>query len=406
MTDLPLTTLIDDLTAHVEAGRVAQLNYDLVKIPSPTCHEEACGEFYAEVLRDYGLEVEVRQPFPESPNVIAWLRGDPTGPTLQFAGHLDTIPMPHPEPYFREGIISGRGAADMKNGLAGMAEMARLLRQANFPLPGTLLLTAYGRHELPDAHGENLQILIEEGIRGDAAICPEGPHEFVAVLGKGQAVWDITIQRPGEPLHELQGRGQVPNPIWIGRELLNRLEARQRELHQWDYPYVGPDSFFVGQFHSGDFFNRIPTTCRLVGTRRWSPRSRFPAIQAEIKALCARLSKDFGVQVQAEVTFSGEAFELDPNHPLVGACQRGYQHVTGRELPLGGLDLLGDVSRLMYWGAVPSTYLGIDSTTAHSDGEICRVEDLVRATRTYLATTLYYFAAVSGGSWPLKASSL
>jgi len=388
-----LIALIDDLTSRVEADRVARLTYDLVRIPSPTCHEQACGEFYAEVLWDYGLEVEVRQPFPESPNVIAWLRGDPAGPTLQFAGHLDTIPLPHPEPYFREGIVSGRGAADMKNGLAGMAEMARLLRQADVALPGTLLLTAYGRHELPEAHGENLKVLIEEGIHGDAAIATEGPHEFVAVVGKGQAVWSITIQREGEPIHELQGRGQVAHPIGIGCELLRRLEARQRELNQRDDPYLGPDSYFVGQFHSGDFFNRIPTTCRLVGTRRWSPRSRFPAIRAEIEALCAQLGQDFGVPVQAEVAFSGEAFELDPNHPLVGACQRGYRHVTGRELPLGGLALLGDVSRLMDWGAVPSTYLGIDSTTAHSDQEVCRVEDLVRATKTYLATALYYFAA-------------
>lgn len=394
----PLAARIDALTAQVEADRVAQLAYDLVCIPSPTCHEQACGEFYAEVLRDYGLEVEVRQPFPESPSVIGWLRGDPGGPTLQFAAHLDTIPVPHPAPSFRQGIISGRGAADMKNGLAGMAEMARLLRQADLTLPGNLLLTAYSRHELPDAHGENLKLLIEEGIHGDAAICPEGPHDFLAVVGKGQAVWDITIRREGEPIHELHGRGQVVNPIGIGCELLRRIEARQQELNRWDYPYVGPDSFFVGQFHSGDFFNRIPTTCRLVGTRRWSPRSRFPAIRAEIEALCARLGQDFGVRVEAEVAFSGEAFELDPNHPLVGACQRGYRHVTGRDLPLGGMALLGDVSRLMDWGKVPSTYLGIDGTTAHSDCEICRVEDLVRATKTYIAATLYYFAAMSHGT--------
>jgi acetylornithine deacetylase len=304
--------------------------------------------------------------------------------------------VPHPEPYFRDGIICGRGAVDMKNGLAGMAEMARLLYEADLTLPGTLLLTAYGRHEMPDGHGENLQILIEEGVHGDAAIVTEGPHEFLALVGKGQAVWDLTIQREGGAVHELHGRGQVPNPIWIGRELLRRIEARHRELSQEDYPYVGPGTYFVGQFHSGDFFNRIPTTCRLVGTRRWSPRSNFAEIKAEIEAMCGQLAADFGVTVRVDVGFSGEAYELDAAHPLVGACQRGYRHVTGRDLPLGGLDLLGDVSRLMLWGPVPSTYLGIDGTTAHSDCEICRVEDLVRATKTYLAAVLHYWAEGDG----------
>lgn len=386
-----LESTLTDLLARVDAQRVAQLTFDLVRIPSPTTEEKAIAEFYADVLREIGLEVEIDRTLPNSPNVIGRRRGATEGRTLQLAGHLDAIPVEHPEPYFRDGVISGRGAADMKSGLAAIAEAVRVLVESGRPLPGNLLVTAYGRHEAPLGQGEGLRNLIDNGVVGDAAIVAEGPHDELPIVGKGQAVYEFVIRRGEEAFHELMAPEGVVHPIWAGREVLNRIAAKNAELAQTDLPYLGPETIFVGQFHSGDFYNRVPTTCRIVGTRRWGPQKRFADVEAELQALAAQAAADLGIRVEAEVRFTGEAFELSPDEPIVQAARQGYQMVVGRELPLVGMSLLGDVSRLMQWGQVPAIYMGTDQTTAHSDGEKVHVDSIVRAARCYLAAALCYW---------------
>jgi len=236
-----------------------------------------------------------------------------------------------------------------------------------------------------------LRNLIDAGLVGDAAIVAEGPHDELAIVGKGQAVYEFVIHRGEEVFHELMVPEGVVHPVWAGREMLNRIEAKNAELARTDLPYLGPETMFVGQFHSGDFYNRVPTTCRIVGTRRWGPQKRFADVEAELQALAAQAAADLGIRVEAEVRFTGEAFELSPDEPIVQAAQQGFPLVVGRELPLVGISLLGDVSRLMQWGQVPSIYLGTDQATAHSDGERVHVESIVRAAQCYLATAVCYW---------------
>ena len=63
------------LAEQVDPQRITQLTLDMVRIPSPPGEERAVSEFYADVLRDAGLEVELDYEFPSSPSVVAWLRG-------------------------------------------------------------------------------------------------------------------------------------------------------------------------------------------------------------------------------------------------------------------------------------------------------------------------------------------
>src|SRR5260221_6417830 len=127
----------------------------LIEIPSPSGSEAAVAERFAQLLRENGLpEVQLDRAFPDSPTIIARLRGTARGPTLQLEGHLDTVSQPHPAPVFRNGELYGRGAADMKAGLAAMAEAARVLVEAGCTIHGDLLVTAHGQHEDPVAPHE------------------------------------------------------------------------------------------------------------------------------------------------------------------------------------------------------------------------------------------------------------
>ena len=132
-TDLLATTL----AGQVEPERIKQLTLDMVRIPSPPGEERAVSEFYADALREAGLAVEMDDEFPDSPSVVAWLRGNGGGPTLQLDGHTDTVDLPGPEPRFEQGYIHGRGSEDMKASLAAMAEAARVIRGREFSWEAT-----------------------------------------------------------------------------------------------------------------------------------------------------------------------------------------------------------------------------------------------------------------------------
>ena len=65
--------------------------------------------------------------------------------------------------------------------------------------------------------------------------------------------------------------------------------------------------------HGGDFYNRFPTTCRLVGTRRWAPGNSLAAVEAEFRALLAQVAEETGCAIELDLRLVREAYEIDPS---------------------------------------------------------------------------------------------
>ena len=63
--------------------------------------------------------------------------------------------------------------------------------------------------------------------------------------------------------------------------VIDAIGARNAELAGTEHPWVGAETYFLGEVHGGDFYNRFPTECRLVGTRRWAPGNTLEAVEAE-----------------------------------------------------------------------------------------------------------------------------
>ena len=380
----------EELLARVDAERLQQTTLDLVRIRSYTGDTREVAEAYARHLERIGLEVEVLRDFPNDPCVVARLRGAGHGPTLEFNGHLDTVPVEHPAPYVRNGRIYGRGSADMRGGLAAMAEAARVLGHSGVRLKGDLLLVAHGLHEAPEGHGEDLLDLVRRGIKGDAVIITEVASDTLPVVGLGQAAFDFTITRPGESSHELLTPPGTPHPILAAVRLVNLMQARHDELSHIKIPYVGAESFFVGILQGGDFFNRWANACRLVGTRRYGPENSYDNVLAELNAMAAQVEQETGAQVALNLIPVRDGFRVAEDEPLVIALRRAYQEVTGRELPLVGSRMVGDAAIFTKEGKVPALYHGPGGQGAHADLESVAVSDLVRAAKVYVLTALDY----------------
>ncbi len=379
------------LQQAIDPARVHELALDLCRIPSPTGDTRLVAERYAQALRALGLEVTFDVEFPESPSVIAYADGGRPGPTLEYAGHLDVIPVAQDPPYIDGGILYGRGACDMKGPLAAVVEAVRVLLPLGERLAGRLMVCAYGYHEAPLGRAQALLRLLERGLVGDAVVSVEGPSEAVAIIGKGMSTYEITVEREGEPVHEVTAPKDLPHPLLVGLDVAGMLRAWNAELAQGeDLPFVGPESVFVGQFESGDFYNRVPNRCRIVGTRRYTPEKRFPEVEAEFQARLDPIRRRTPATIRLDLVKAKDGFRVREDEPVVRALRAGYEDVTGRPLPLGGFTAVGDASNFNHEGGVPAVYYGCGLERAHATPEYVALARLEQQARVLAAAAAHY----------------
>lgn len=388
---VPIADIRASLLKRVSPDRLQDLTLDLVRIPSPTGQTREATTAYADMLRGLGLTVGLDQTYPDAPSVIARLPGIGGGPTLQLDGHIDTISLAHDPPYAADGLVYGRGTADMKGSLAAMAEAARALVEGRVKLKGDVLLTAHGLHEAPVGHGEGLRALIRKGVYGDAVIVTEGGSDSLPIIGKGMSIFEIDIHRHGDSLHELMASPDVLNPILVGHDLVALIRRRTAELAAVDLPYVGPESYFVAAFTGGDFYNRIPTSCRIVGTRRYAPERTFSDVQDEFREIVQAVQQASpGVEIDLQLTRIRDGLRLREDESIVTIVRHAYEQVTGHALPLGGARFVADASIFVQEGGVPAVYHGPRAERAHATPEWVAVAELMRATQVYVLSAIMF----------------
>jgi succinyl-diaminopimelate desuccinylase len=233
-----------DALAHLDDGELIALTRDLVRIPSvvrpgdPDATEAAVASYVAGWLAREGLTVEVQQVAPGRPNVLGWI-GDPgaaPGRTLLLEGHTDVVTegdaadwtFPPFGGVLAEGRIWGRGAADMKGGLAAAMVAAAAIRRSGVPLGGRLLVGA-----LVDEEGDMLGVrhLCEtpagRALTG-AIICePEGNELCLEQRG---VVWARVTAR-GRMAHGAMPEAAV-NPIAAIAAVIGQAPALERRLRR------------------------------------------------------------------------------------------------------------------------------------------------------------------------------
>jgi acetylornithine deacetylase/succinyl-diaminopimelate desuccinylase-like protein len=366
----------------VDPERLAELTLELVRVESPTGATVDASKLLAERLDAIGMQVQLLHDFPRTPTVVAHLRGGEPGPTVAYCGHLDTVPVPHDPPRRDGDTIVGRGSADMKGSIACAVEAARLLA-ARRPFPGVFAIVAIGLHEAPGGRGEDLvHLLRERGFRSDVAIVGELGGDRLPVAHMGSATFEVTVSRPGMPTHELQTAAGTPHPLAGAARVVEALAARTAELAREEHEWVGAETYFVGELHGGDFYNRFPTSARVVGTRRWAPGRSLADVDAEFRELLAAVETECDLELDLRLV--RDAYRIDPEHPLVRALRDAYRDVTGSELPLVGTKVVADAAVWQAEAGIPTVYHGPQGEGAHADVESIRIAELARATKVYL----------------------
>ena len=246
----------------IESEWIAEQAMALVDIPSVTMDEaEACLCFQRQ-LSDLGLEVDVREVTPGRSNLYARIPGKRRGPSLILNGHLDTIPIGRCRtPYRDADRVYGRGATDMKGGMAAMIGAARAILRSGVQLMGDLWLTAVVGHEEVEAQKDGPLAFTEDirtgRIQGDRILIAEG-LDALWIMSMGSMVFTITLGSDKAGMHTQY----VPfgeNPIRFVGSLIERIHERQKELDRLEIHYLaGAERIDLGEVHAGDYFNRTP----------------------------------------------------------------------------------------------------------------------------------------------------
>lgn len=391
-------TSIQAVISQVDSEWIAAQTLALVEIPSVTMDEAAVCRHYATQMQQLGLIVDVREVTPGRANLYARIPGTGDGPNLLLNGHLDTIPLGNCVPCSRQGDrIYGRGSTDMKGAMAAMLGAVRALLASGVKLKGDLWLTAVVGHEEPEAAKDGPLALIEDLQTGrvtcDRILIGEGWDELW-VMSMGSLIFTITLDSALGGTHTTY----VPfgqNPIRYLGDLIGRITEYQQELDASEGKYAthrlaGAERIDLGIVQAGDYFNRTPGRCTLVGTRRWNPGRTAGEVLAELEALAAPVAATGNLDLRVEMVHQREPFETPEDDPAVAAVAAAHQLVTGHSATIAGKRIVGDANLYANLGHRPSFYYGPSNETAHSDVEWVSVTRLAQAAKVYALGALLF----------------
>ena len=375
----PLEQLLRDLVA------IDSINPDLVP---GAAGEAAVAAFIAGWLRAAGLEVHVEEVRPGRPNVIGIARGTGGGRSLLLNGHIDTVGVTGmSEPFIprvHDGRLYGRGAYDMKSGVA--ACMVAAVEAAKLKLRGDVIVTAV----MDEEYAGLGTLAVAEHTRADAAIVAE-PTELQLVVAHKGFVW-LEVETQGVAAHGSRPHLGVDAIVKMGGVLagLDRLveELSRRPAH----PLLGPPSVHASTIQGGGEWSTYPDRCTLAVERRLLPGETGDAAEAELQAIVVALTAAdpaFRATVRRDLVRS--PLETLADAAILRAVQQAAAGVLGRPVEPAGVSFWTDAASLHEAG-IPTVLFGPLGAGAHAAEEWVELASVQTCAEIYLATAADFCA--------------
>jgi succinyl-diaminopimelate desuccinylase len=361
-----------------------ELTQDLMARRSVTPADEGCQEVISARLSAAGFQVErLRYGIVEN----LWARRGSGGPVFCFAGHTDVVPTGPLEewksdpfqPAVRDGVLYGRGAADMKSGLAAMITATEAFVRAHPDHKGSIAYLITSDEEGPSVDGTKkvMETLSARQERIDWCVVGEPSSE--------KAIGDtIKVGRRGSfsgrlTVHGVQGHVAYPqladNPVHAFAPALAELVARE-----WDKgtEHFQPTTFQISNFNAGTGApNVIPGELKARFNLRYSPIQTLDGLKETVEGILRR----HGVKFNIEWYLSGEPFYTPPG-AFSEAVGSAVEEVTGSRprYSTGGGTSDG---RFIAPTGTQVVELGVTNATIHKVNESVRVAELDALHRMY-----------------------
>jgi acetylornithine deacetylase len=388
----------------------------LVRTPSLEGEERACQEIIAAKYRDMQLEVDIWDPpdeelkahpayvpvgrsYEDRPNVVGIYRGADGGRSLILNGHVDVVPIGPPETWthgpwsgdYVDGLVYGRGSADMKGGCVSNILAVQALQSAGIRLKGDLILESVVDEE---AGGNGTLACVLRGYTGDACNFTEPSGlSHAAISNRGAQYFRITV--PGQE-GGTEYKHELINPITKAMEVFQAVEAYSimRESIA-SHPLYDPYYFTkvplgICKIQAGEWPSTVSSQCVMEGTIECLPGEDIHEVKENFKKYLLEWSaKDSWLKEHPlTVKWFGlwfDAAEISPDHPYVQTISSVVKDVTGEDLIAGGGGGC-DLRLPVLYGNTPAILFGPAGGMIHSTDEYVEFEQVITCAKILALT--------------------
>jgi acetylornithine deacetylase len=402
-----------EIVKRVDAGREEIIGFlqQLVAFDSVTGNEKPIQEFIARKLTSMGLRVDTWDPphdelkkhpaytptetkYENRPNVVGIHKGKGGGRSLLFNGHVDVIPAEPLTAWRRgpwsgeveEGRLYGRGASDMKSGLAAMTMAMDVALESGVRPKGDIVLEYVVDEELT---GHGTLACVTKGYAADAGICCESSDLNVQPAAVGRMWFQVTLQgKPASITRRWEAISAIDKGYKICQAISELEQMRINEVKHPLYPDIrGAVPCSIGAFQSGSFPSATPDQCILKGSMATVPGEDPNAAKQQLidHVLAVARTDPWLKDHMPQVRFYGlcaEPAQIAVDHPVCTTLASVFEEVTGRKANVSGREGAADTRFLIPYGKTPTVIFGPGTTAQmHATNEWVRVEDVIVATK-------------------------
>jgi acetylornithine deacetylase/succinyl-diaminopimelate desuccinylase family protein len=376
---------------RIDEDLLVRITVELVRArgQNPPGEEAATVAVLARFARELGLEVVTTAVEPERDNLTVTLPGG-NGPGLLLLGHTDVVPVGDgwtTDPFggeLRDGRVYGRGASDMKGGLAAALVALVALRGAG--LSGPVELAAVVDEE---ETGKGIRAYVASAERSFVGCITAEPTDLQTIIAaRGDSYLRVAVH--GRACHA-GNPADGANAIYGAAAVVAEIERLDAQLAADPHPLLGPATWSVGQINGGTGGSIVPAECVVVADRRLLPGESPALVLDELRTRVGGLGlDDRGLTVDLDMPMEMPAFETAADAELVRVTEDSRRDAGGPEVPLGGWTAACDGGYVARDLGVPVVVLGPGSVTtqAHRADESVPISELVTAARAYTLAAL------------------
>ncbi|MBN2907778.1 MAG: ArgE/DapE family deacylase [Rhodobacteraceae bacterium] len=413
-------TLQTRLINAVDAAFDDQIAFlcELTAHPSTRGNEQSAQDFMADALAGRGYEVDrwridvdeirhmpgfspVLTPYDDAVNVVGIHRSRTgTGRSLILNGHVDVVPegpldmwdSPPFAPHVADGWVYGRGAGDMKAGLASNLFALDALRRVGLAPAADVFFQSVVEEECT---GNGALACLARGYRADAALIPE-PFAETLVTAQLGVLW-FQVHLKGLPTHVAYA-GSGANAIEAAVPLisaLHEMEARWNAPENRSPGYAHMDhalNLNIGKIEGGDWASSVPAWCVFDVRMAIFPGQSIEAAKAEIEAVLMAAARDntFLKNALPQIVYHGfqaEGYALsddrgDTAAAAIGALEAAHGTVTGGVLDRAAITATTDARFFGLYADTPALVYGLRAEAIHGFNERVEIESMRRVTQT------------------------
>jgi acetylornithine deacetylase/succinyl-diaminopimelate desuccinylase family protein len=379
--------------ARISREELVSLTRELVKIQSvnPPGNEKNVAESIVSWLRNNGIEAYLQEVRQDRPNALGIVDGESGGKILILNGHTDVVPTGRgwgKDPFGAEvlsGRIYGRGANDMKGGLAAMMVAIKTLKESCKDFRGSILFQAVMGEEVD---GSGTEFLVRQGLKADFAIIGEPTNLEICLGHKGN--FTFRVRTYGKAAH-----ASVPhlgsNAIVDMYNVVDGLEKYSSFLKdKVGHPLLGCPTLNIGTIQGGTKSNIVPDECSIEVDRRVVPPENVADVEKEARKILQQIEyRHPNLRYDYDTVGAAEPSMITGGEDGLKALRSSAEEILGKKPEEKALLGTCDARFFNNTAHIPAVIFGPGTLgQAHVPDEYIDIDQLVSASKIYALTAL------------------